>query len=83
MIIIENIKRLYGLLKHCLLVKSNKKIDNFNNESLDLIKKGYYEFKVDIEEKNFHQIIINSINKYFPNSKGDRRLFSIERKAKK
>ncbi len=82
MIIIENFKRLYGLLKHCLHIKTKKKIDNFNKESLHLIKKGYYEFKVDIEEKNFHQIIINSINKYFPNSKGDRRLFSIEEESK-
>ena len=53
MIIIENIKRLYGLLKHCLFVKSNKKIDNFNNESLDLIKKGITNLKLILKKRIF------------------------------
>ena len=81
MIIIENLKRLYGLLKHTLLEKKQSKLNNLNYDSLNLYNKGYYEFNVDIGEKKFSEIVENSINKYFPETKGDRRLFAVEEES--
>ncbi len=81
MIIIENLKRLYGLLKHTLLEKKQSKLNNLNHDSLNLYNKGYYEFNVDIGEKKFSEIVENSINKYFPETRGDRRLFAVEEES--
>ena len=78
MIILENCKRLYGLFKHSLFEKSKNKANALSGNALNLFNKGYYECTVDLDDKNYDQIATNSIKKYFPKSKGDRRLFSIE-----
>ena len=78
MIIVENCKRLYGLLKHAIFGKDKNKPNNLDRNAFNLFNKGYYEFSVNIDDKNFDNIATNSIKKYFPHSKGDRRLFSIE-----
>ena len=79
---LNNIKRAYSLIRHAIIEKIFRKISFSNDFQKSLYKKGYYTFKIDIQDNKLEKLVINSINKYFPNEKGDTRLFAIEEESK-
>ncbi len=77
-----NFLRSYKLLRHSLINLFQKKKKFHDDLMANLDKKGYYEFNInDLDFDNLSSIVINKVEKYSSETKGDTRLYGIDNES--